>query len=308
MKRTDVLLEPASSGLPVLSSQDSRAIAEIGFGNGEFLIHLAKEERDCLVFGMEISMTCAEKAIKRALREGVPNVRIIRGDARFLLRECFEDESLEKIYMSFPCPWPKERHSRRRVTHKGFSDTVASVLKVGGEFELATDEEWYAQEVGKVLGGHPSLDLVSFDVNKRRKITTKYERKWLDQGKDTFILVFEKKGKCTVSRTVEGGLKDMHVAIDGERAAFTALESGFLNVSDGVAEAHWNLGKVYYNGEDAWLVQTITSDDGYEQKFYLKVVRRGKGALVRIDEASSPYLTPGVRGAVEAAAACLSRS
>lgn len=307
MRRMDLLLEPSLSGLPVLRSESSRAIAEIGFGNGEFLVHLAKEERDALVFGLEISMTCADKALRRAIREGVPNVRILRGDARFLLRECFEDRSLEKVYMSFPCPWPKERHSRRRVTYRGFSDTLASVLRLGGEFELATDEEWYAEEVGKVLGGHPSLELSSFDVNRRRKITTKYERKWLEQGKDTFTLVFTKRDTCTVHRTVEGRLEDMHVAIDGEKVFLEALTGPSMDVSGGVEGTHWTLGKIYHNGDDVWIVQTITSDEGYEQKFYLKVVKRGRGVLVRIDEASSPYLTPAVRGAVEAAAAALSR-
>lgn len=308
MRRFDVLLDPSFAGTPVLRSQDARSIAEIGFGNGEFLVHLAKEEPDSSVFGLEISMTCVDKAVKRVLREGVTNVRILRGDARFLLRECFDDESLDKVYMSFPCPWPKERHSRRRVTYRGFSDTLASVLKTGGFFELATDEEWYAKEVGKVLGEHPCLELVSFDVNRRRKITTKYERKWLEQGKDIFILVFKKNGACSVSRVVERGFVDMHVAVDLSKVSLSPLGDRSLNVSGGIDGAHWTLGRVFFNGDDAWLVQTITSDDGYEQKFYLRVVRRDNGILVRIDEASSPYLTPAVRGAVEAAAARLSLS
>ena len=308
MRRLDVLLEPSFSGTPVLRPQGSRSIAEIGFGNGEFLVHLAKEEPDSAVFGLEISITCVDKAIRRVLREDIPNVKILRGDARFLLRECFDDESLDKVYMSFPCPWPKERHSRRRVTHRGFSDTLASILKMGGFFELATDEEWYAKEVGRVLGDHPCLELVSFDVNRRRKITTKYERKWLEQGKDIFILVFEKKGACTVSRTVERGFADMHVAVDLSKVTLSPLEDRSLNVSGGRDGVHWTLGRVFFNGDDAWLVQTITADDGYEQKFYLRVVKRENGILVRIDEASSPYLTPAVRGAVEAAAARLSLS
>lgn len=308
MKRLDVLLDPPSSGVPILRSLSPKAIAEIGFGNGEFLVHLAKEEENSTVFGLEISMTCVEKALKRVLREEVPNIRILKGDARFLLRECFEDESLDKIYMSFPCPWPKEKHSRRRVTNKSFSDTLASVLKMGGLFELATDEEWYAQEVSKALGSHDSLEQISYDVNRRRKITTKYERKWLEQGKNIFTLVFEKKEKCTVVRTVERESELMHMAVDNEKSNLSPLDGRSLNVSGGVNGAHWSLGKIFSNDDNAWLVQTITSDDGYEQKFYVKIIKKERGLLVRIDEASSPYLTPAVRGAVEAVATSLSRS
>lgn len=308
MKRQDILLEPSISGVPVDPEQGGRKMVEIGFGNGEFLSHLAGLNPDTTVYGLEISMTCVGKAVKRAIRENLGNVRIICGDARFLLRECFGDESLDRIYMSFPCPWPKERHARRRVTHRGFSDVVASVLRIGGCFELATDEKWYADEVASILDSHPSLSLISFEVNKRREITTKYERKWLEQGKDIYLLVFEKIGNFTVDRIVDGRCDDMHVAVKSDELDMTVLRNERLGISEGEDGAHWTLERIYSDSRDSWLIQAVTSDDGYEQKFYVRVVLRENGALVKVDGICSPYLTPAVRKALEAVAGSIRRS
>lgn len=300
-------MNPAFFDLPLIRSGGKANIAEVGFGNGEFLVHAASEYPDGLVFGIEISRTCVEKALKRLVRDKVGNVRIISGDARFILREVFADESLDRIYMSFPCPWPKERHSKRRVTYRGFSDTLGSVLKKGGCFELATDEKWYAKEAAKALGSHEALELISFDVNKKRKITTKYERKWLNQGKDIFLLVFQKTSDFSIERIVEGRCRDLHVTIEPGRDDLSHLNAVSLGLSGENGTSHWTLDRIYSNGGGVWLIQTITSDDGYEQKFYITVVRREEGVLIKIDGFSSPFLTPAVKNAVEALSLSLSR-
>ncbi len=298
LRREDVLLNPAISGAPVGEPDGRRRIAEIGFGNGEFLVHLAQMEPRSIFYGLEISMTCVEKSLKRVIREELDNVRLLFGDARFLLRESFADDWLDRVYMSFPCPWPKERHARRRVTAPGFADTVASVLRMGCRFELATDEAWYAREVAQVLGDHVALNLSSFDVNRRRPVTTKYERKWLAEGKDIFILEFEKCSTCSVERIVSGRSDEMHVTVDRENLDLTALAARELGISGGEGGVRWAFGNVYSDGERTWLVRAVTSDDGYQQQMYLRVLLREQGALVKVDGVCVPYLTPAVRQAV----------
>ena len=152
MNRGDVVLRPSPECRLPEERPDAPRLIEIGFGNGDFLVHLAKKRPDALVFGVEMSHTCVEKALSRIRQQNLTNVRLLCGDARFLVRECFADNSVERIYMSFPCPWPKERHARRRVTSEGFSGSLASVLKIGGVFEMATDEGWYADEAAQILG------------------------------------------------------------------------------------------------------------------------------------------------------------
>ena len=165
-------------GKPLFETFRER-IVEIGFGNGDFLVHLAeKRGKDTLVLGLEVSAVCVLKAAKRLSSRNLTNSRVIMGDARFILENCVPKDSISTIYMNFPCPWPKNRHSSRRVTYGRFPGILSKVLKTGGEFRLVTDEEWYALEVKSNLSSHPSLDFVSLEIEPDLEMTTKYASKW----------------------------------------------------------------------------------------------------------------------------------
>ena len=308
MNRGDVVLRPSPECRLPAERPDAPRLIEIGFGNGDFLVHLAKKRPDALVFGVEMSHTCVEKALSRVRQQDLTNVRLLCGDARFLVRECFADNSVERIYMSFPCPWPKERHARRRVTSEGFSGSLASVLKIGGVFEMATDEGWYADEAAQILGAHEALRLAERKLNFRREITTKYERKWLEMGKDIHHLYIEKTAPWSVPRMVEGSVDDMHVRISPALPVSLDLLNETVTGQTGCAagrhgeESHWAFRGGFAAEDGTLLEETICSDSGFEQKFYLKVVERPECTLVKLDGVFLPYLTPSVRFAIEDAA------
>ena len=308
MERGNVLLEPTPECRLPEERENAPLLIEIGFGNGDFLVHLAEKRPDAVVYGIEVSHTCIEKALSRVRQRGLTNVRLLCGDARFLLHECFADASVERIYMSFPCPWPKERHARRRVTSESFSGTLASVLRIGGVFEMATDEGWYADEVEQILGSHQALRLAQRRLNYRREITTKYERKWLDMKKDIHLLYIEKTAPWSAPRMVEGSVDDMHVRITPAVPVDLALLDRVMTGKTGSAQgrhgedSHWAYRGGFCAPDGTLLEETICSDSGYEQKFYLKIVQRPECTLVKLDGVHIPYLTPSVRFAIEDAA------
>lgn len=308
MDRGDVILRPSPTCRLPDEAPGAPRLIEIGFGNGDFLAHLAQKRPDALIYGIEISHTCLEKALSRVNHFDLKNVRLLCGDARFLLRECFADDSVERIYMSFPCPWPKERHARRRVTSEGFSGTLASVLKVGGVFEMATDEGWYADEVEQILGSHAALRLAERKLNFRREITTKYERRWLGMGKDIHHLYIEKTAPWSAPRMVEGSIEDMHVRIvPALPVSLEQLDKALTGVKgSGVGkhgeDSHWAFLGGFRAADGTLLEETVCTDSGYEQKFYLKVLCRDACTLVKLDGVFLPYLTPSVRMAIEDAA------
>ena len=180
------------------TSPSGRVFVEIGFGNGEFLEYLAKTYPDVLIVGIEVSQWCAAKGARRALSAGLDNVRIMHGDARFLLRNCFAPESAERVYMNFPCPWPKTRHASRRVTVPGFADLMAYLIAPGGYFELATDVEWYATETAGTFSSSPYFEAGPIEKDPRRPYLTKYERKWKAMGKNTWRLTLHKRAAYDV--------------------------------------------------------------------------------------------------------------
>lgn len=307
MNRCDVIVRPEPLGSLPENFGSRPLLVEIGFGNGDFLAHLASHQPDAGLYGIEVSMTCVEKALSRVLRQDLNNVKLLCGDARFLLRECFHDNSVERIYMSFPCPWPKERHARRRVTAEGFSATIAAVLQPGGVFELATDEGWYADEVDEILGAHKALTLQERKLNHRQEITTKYENKWLEMKKDIHHLYFAKTAQWTVERSItgSGGVEHMHIRVEPavqitapELSRHLAGVTGRIEGSDGTPVSVWAYHGIY-SADDVILVETICTDQGFEQKFYCKIVTRPECTLVKLDGVHLPYLTPSVRSALQ---------
>jgi len=292
------------SGLvgPLFESFPKR-IVEIGFGNGDYLVHLAeKHGAETLVVGLEVSAVCALKATKRLASRNLLNSRVIMGDAPFVLENCFPAGSVTAIYMNFPCPWPKTRHSSRRVTHGRFPAILSKVLEDRGEFRLVTDEEWYANEVKNALSSYASLEFVSFEVDPVLELTTKYASKWKAMGKKTFRLTMKKIGPA-----YEMGLKKveesiaMHTKIplhESEEGRILAEALVGKDGSDGFS--HWSFKSIYWSPDRHALLKTITSDEGFEQTFFFRLVFTEGSLLVKLEDAGAPLHTPSVSLAMEA--------
>ncbi len=298
--------EFCSTGRKNLFSSYDRRIVEIGFGNGDFLVHLAeKHGPGTLILGLEVSAVCALKATRRLSERHLTNARIILGDARFLLEKCFPDESLCDVFMNFPCPWPKTRHASRRVTSGRFAGTLSRVLERQGKFSLVTDEGWYAREVNNSFLQDPSFELVSFDHDPDLEITTKYGSKWREMGKTIFRLTVRKKGKYSgfpLEKVEE--IETMHT-----RIALADIETGRRKAADLLSgtgtkgPCHWSFKAIYWSDDGHALVKTITSDDGFEQTFFFRLVFTGGSLLVKVEDAGAPLHTEAVKLAMASIAA-----
>ena len=309
-----ILIKPEELSLPLCLSDWSNCILEIGFGNGEYMAFESANSPDTLFFGIEVSRSCVMRAIKRIIKHD--NIRIISGDARFLMREVFPDESLDRVQMNFPCPWPKERHLKRRVTSPEFADTLAAVLKINGYFELVTDDEIYAESTRDILSCHSSLECMSYEHNPDRPFKTKYEKKWLEMGRSVWRIRIKKNSAFTTERLIKksapedrnifDGGNEMHIRLedmDYEKINNEKFDSLFDEGGKSGNDVHWIFKRHFIlNSGDIHLIETVSSDAGFEQKYYLKVVFRNeddkKIVLIKIDGNSSVYLTPSVRYAL----------
>ena len=279
-------------------SPSGKIFVEIGFGNGEFLEYLGKTYPDVLIVGIEVSQWCASKGARRALCEGLANVRVMHGDARFLLRHCFAPESVEKVFMNFPCPWPKTRHASRRVTVPVFSDLLNYLLAPGGTFELATDVDWYGQEASMTIAENGAFDALPLEVNPVRPYVTKYERKWKAMGKNTWHLIMRKNGRVRPELDGEDGWP-METETDSKKTVIDVLDA--LNGAEGAGvgnKGHWVFRDYFVSKEGIGLVLVITADEGFEQHFYLKVIPNHRGITIKVDSVGHPYRTPAMRAAL----------
>ncbi len=272
---------------------------EIGFGNGEFTTFLAEKNPDALIIGIEVSQMCVTKACRRALASGLKNIRLIHGDAGLILRKSFTPHSVSKVFMNFPCPWPKSRHASRRVTVPSFVNLLDYILKVGGEFRLATDVDWYAMDCAEIFSCQDNFSVAPLVKNPTREYITKYERKWQKEGRNTFDLVITKTANKVKNESEQETMEDFF-EIQGNVAEVMKRLAGAEGVgTDGTG--HYVFRDCYMSADGVGIMLVITTDEGFEQHFYMKFLPREKGVTMKLDPIGHPYRTPAVKAAIKRA-------
>lgn len=115
---------------------------EIGFGGGEHLAAMARAHPQIGFLGVEPFLNGVAKLLGTLEAEGLDNIRLLRGDARDVLK-ALPDASLAMVYLLYPDPWPKRRQRKRRIVDPVFLNAVARVVIPGGEFRFASDIDDY---------------------------------------------------------------------------------------------------------------------------------------------------------------------
>jgi len=126
---------------------------EIGFGSGEHLAARADLLPDHGFIGCEPFINGVAAALAHIRDRHLANIRIWRGDALDVLRRV-PDAALSFVYLLHPDPWPKARHSKRRMINDGPLELIAAKLKPAGELRVATDHPTYLEWTLMVMQRH----------------------------------------------------------------------------------------------------------------------------------------------------------
>ena len=169
-------------------------VLEIGFGNGETLVRQAAENPECNFLGIEVHEPGVGHCLLRARDAGVANLRVIMHDALEVLTRQVPAESLQRVNIYFPDPWPKKRHHKRRLIQAAFLELLGSRMRPGASLHIATDWAGYAEHIDETVPG-------DFRLIERRdhrgeapldRPRTKFEARGLRKGHDIVDWHFEK--------------------------------------------------------------------------------------------------------------------
>ena len=109
---------------------------EIGVGKGTFLIQRAAQRQNINFLGVEYARAYAVYTADRARRARLSNVKMLCCDAQKLVESQLQADSVWRVHVYFPDPWPKRRHNRRRLIQPLFAPHVRRILQPGGQFLL----------------------------------------------------------------------------------------------------------------------------------------------------------------------------
>lgn len=162
---------------------------EVGMGKGRFIMDMARLHPDINFIGIEMYDSVLLRAVQKReqMEEELSNLYFIRMDARNL-PEVFAQGEVDRIFLNFSDPWPKERHAKRRLTSRQFLERYDQILAEDGQVEFKTDNrglfEFSLQEVEETKW---QLLASTFDLHHesemvRGNVMTEYEEKFSSMG------------------------------------------------------------------------------------------------------------------------------
>lgn len=137
--------------LDTVFGRHSPVTLEIGFGNGENLIDMARNSPDTNFLGIEVHPPGVGHCLLAIDEHKLTNVRLMREDAVQVLRDRIQDHSLARVNLFFPDPWHKKRHHKRRIVQPDFVELLSCKISPGGIFHVATDWQDYAEHINDVM-------------------------------------------------------------------------------------------------------------------------------------------------------------
>lgn len=173
---------------------------EIGMGKGKFITELALQNPEINYIGIEKYSSVLIRAIEKRKELELNNLIYIRMDAVEIC-EAFENGEVDRIYLNFSDPWPKDRHAKRRLTSRQFFARYDEILKPDGIVEFKTDNrglfDFSLEEIPETAF---KIDEYTFDLHSdkgaeiyRGNVMTEYEEKFVGLGNPICKLVASRK-------------------------------------------------------------------------------------------------------------------
>ena len=163
---------------------------EVGPGKGGFLLGRASACPDINFLGVEWVQAYAAYVADRAYRASLPNVRAICADAADFFQTSLPDNSVLRVHVYFPDPWPKRRHRRRRLIAPSFLSEVRRTLRPGGWLGIITDDADYFEHIQQTLSATEGLDEMPFEPCPEAEglVDSNFEKKYSRAGRDFHTL------------------------------------------------------------------------------------------------------------------------
>lgn len=166
---------------------------EVGMGKGRFIMDLALKNLDINYVGIERYPSVLLRGLQKRAQMEVSNIYFMCIDAK-MLPEIFESGEVNRIYLNFSDPWPKDRHAKRRLTSEEFMAVYDKVLAVDGVVEFKTDNRGlFDYSLESIPRAGWTVKEYTYDLHHSEmgegNVMTEYEEKFSSMGNPIFKLI-----------------------------------------------------------------------------------------------------------------------
>lgn len=169
---------------------------ELCSGNGDWVVSQAQQHP-------QVNWICVEQRFDRVRKiwskrgnAGIQNLLIVCGDAQLFLKYYAKSNSIRRLFVNFPDPWPKHRHHKHRLFQDPFICSVVNVLQPSGKISLVTDDAPFLLFALKAMEKKlkPTIQAPHFQQIDGEYGGSWFENLWRSKGKMIFYTEFEKVG------------------------------------------------------------------------------------------------------------------
>ena len=166
---------------------DHPVYVEIGMGKGRFLMDMARLYPEINFIGIEKYSSVLLRAVEKQEELQLPNLRFIRMDAENIC-EVFGAGEVDRIYLNFSDPWPKDRHAKRRLPSRQFLARYDVILKKEGTLEFKTDNRpLFDFAIEELEPAGWKAQVITYDLHNdaalmEGNVMTEYEEKFSSVG------------------------------------------------------------------------------------------------------------------------------
>ena len=174
-------------------------VVEIGSGQGHAIVHAAAAHPEVDFLAVEVFKAGLARTMLDAGREGLRNLRVVEANAPEVLEHLLPEGSVQELWVFFPDPWHKKKHTKRRLVTPPFTALAARALRDGGLLRLATDWEDYALQMREVMDEAADFEPAFAGTWAPRfegRVVTAFERKGAAKGRDIRDLVYRRKARA----------------------------------------------------------------------------------------------------------------
>ena len=172
----DARLHPAE-----VFGREAPLVVEVGSGQGHAIVHAAEQHPERNFLAIEVFRAGLARTMIRADWAGADNLRLIEANAPEVLERALPVGSVDELWVFFPDPWAKARHTKRRLVSDDFARIAAQALRPGGVLRLATDWAHYAVQMREVMDAAPAFERA-------------FTGEWAERFDGRVLTAFETKG------------------------------------------------------------------------------------------------------------------
>lgn len=176
---------------------DNPITVELACGKGDYTVALAARYPDRNFIGVDIKGPRIHTGAKQALEQKLDNVAFARLKIQNILH-FFGEGEIAEIWITFPDPFPKDRHEKHRLTYKSFLEKYKQVLVQGGLVNFKMDDLGmfhYTRDSVKAFGAellYYREDIYSAPLDMEElSIKTYYEKRHIADGRTINYLRFK---------------------------------------------------------------------------------------------------------------------